>query len=167
MFSYEAAEDDIYNRLKVFESVNVEVEKLPENHKNFKRPYEKAKITVGYKGSKWEKTKSTQQIAQDEKLTFELALQSKVLRGPRGLYNLKRLVTVALVGFAPTDCDRMTADESGMTGVTETLVDGVWTYTMLFCTTTLTVEDFEEDLTVLLTKITNKMPYGDPDVVVE
>lgn len=159
--NYEQAEEDIYQRLQPFTGANIEVVKLPEAQADFKRPFEKAKFTVGYKGSKWKDPQSTGHISQVEELLFEIALQSRTLRGPRGLYTLKSLVTQALVGFAPTDCDKIYAKESGMTGVADTQVDGVWTYVAIFACTTLSVEDFEEDLSVILTQITSVREYPD------
>lgn len=170
MFSYEQAEEDIFQRLKAFEAAEIEVRKLPEDQEEMaadgNRPFKKGRLTIGYKGSKWKDTRSTSQVIQEEKLTFEIAIQSKQLRGSRGVYNLKRVVTQALLGFRPTDCDRIFADESGMTGAA-TQSDGIWTYSALFCCTTESVEDFEEDLTIILQKITNKVPAFDDEFIVE
>jgi hypothetical protein len=154
--NYEQAEADIVTRLSPLAGLNIEAIPLPENQEQFKRPFEKGKITVAYKGSKWEKPRSTSQITQEETLHFEIVMQSRTLRGSTGLYNIKQIVTQGLVGFQPTGCDRMYAVESGMTGVADTLQDGVWTYSAVFACTTLSVEDFEEDLSVLITRITNK-----------
>lgn len=166
MFSYEQVEEDIYQRLLPFQGISIDVVKLPDNEADFKRAFAKGKITIGYKGSKWDAPRSTSQIAQEEKLIFEVAMQSRELRGSRGLYMLKRVVTQALTGFQPTDCNRMYPEESGMTGVKETFTDGVWTYSAIFHCTTLTVEDFEEDLTLLLKKITTEnRELGDTLVV--
>lgn len=164
--NYEQAEDDIYNRLLPFEGADIEVAKLPESQADFKRPYVKAKFTIGYKGSKWKDPRSTSHISQEEEVIFEIAIQSRTLRGAKGVYTLKRLLTQALVGFQPTDCDRMYAKESGMTG-DATLADGVWSYSALFACTTLSVEDFEEDLTVILQKITNKSGTTNDEFIVE
>jgi|ERR1044072_1236927 hypothetical protein len=157
-FSYEYIEDQIYQRLAPFEAADIEVRKLPEDQKELEtdgsRPFKKGRITIGYKGSKWKEPRSTAQIIQEEKLIFEIAIQSRQLRGNRGVYLLKKLIKEALVGFQPDHCDRITADESGMTG-TATQTDGVWTYSALFCCTTESVENFEEDLSIILTKITN------------
>jgi hypothetical protein len=152
--NYEQAETDIYTRLLPFQGANIEVVKLPETQEDFKRPFAKAKFTVGYKGSKWKDPQSTGHISQVEELLFEIAIQSRTLRGAKGLYSLKKLLTQALVGFTPTDCDKIYAKESGMTGVSETLNDGVWTYCVIVACTTLSVEDFEEDLSVILSRIT-------------
>lgn len=153
--NYEQAEADIVTRLSPLAGLNIEVIPLPENQEQFKRPFEKGKITVAYKGSKWEKPRSTAQIAQEETLHFEIVMQSRTLRGSTGLYAIKQIVNAGLVGFQPIDCDRMYAVESGMTGVADTLQDGVWTYSAVFACTYLSVEDFEEDLSVLITRITN------------
>jgi hypothetical protein len=164
---YEQVELEIYTRLLPFQGANIEVAKLPESEADFKRPYTKAKFTVCYKGSKWKDPRSTSHITQEEELLFEIAIQSRTLRGNRGIYTLKRLLTQALVGFQPTDCERMYAKESGMTGVETTLTDGVYTYSAVFACTTLSVEDFEEDLSLILEKITNNCETTGDTVVVE
>lgn len=164
--SYEAIEEEIYQRLLPLEGANIEIVKLPENQKDFERPFEKSKITVGYKGSKWDKPRSTAQISQNEELMFEFSLQARRLRGSKGVYNLKDILKVALIGFQPVDCDRMYAHESGMTGVA-TLHEGVWTYSCILCTSSLTVEDFEEDLSVILKKITSTNTLTGDVLIVE
>lgn len=155
--NYQQAEADILARLQPLAGADLEVEALPEKLSDFNRPFEKGKITVGYKGSKWDKPRSTAQITQQEELSFEISMQSRTLRGPKGIYAIKYLITKALLGFQPTDCERMYAHESGMTG-TATQNDGVWTYSAIFCCTALVVEDFEEDLSVILNRISNLFP---------
>lgn len=165
--NYQQAEADIVTRLQPFSGDDLEIVPLPENLKDFERPFTKGKITVCYKGSKWDKPHSTQQISQKEELTFEISMQSRFLRGSKGIYAIKYMVTKALLGFMPTDCDRMYAHESGMTGVA-TQNDGVWTYSYLLCCTSLVVEDFEEDLSVMLNRISNlfpQFPGDDFDVI--
>ncbi len=152
---YEQAEDDIVTRLMPFINAGIDIAKLPEAQADFKRPFDKAKITIGYKGSKWDKPTSTGHISQDEDVMFEFSIQSRTLRGDRGIYIVKALIIQALVGFAPTDCDKMYCKESGMTGAKEVFEDGVWTYTLIMCCRNVSVEDFEEDLSVILHRITN------------
>jgi hypothetical protein len=86
---------------------------------------------------------------------FQIEIQSRTLRGDRGIYIMKKALNQAIIGFAPADCDRIYAKESGMTGVAETLNEGVWTYSFVVACKTISVEDYAEDLSVLLKKITN------------
>lgn len=159
--NYEQAETDIYNRLAPFQGADIEVVKLPENQTDFKRPFAKGKYTVSYKSSKWKNPQSTFEISQEEELTFEIAIQARTLRGAKGVYNLLKVLKAALIGFRPAHCEKMYAVESGMTGVSETLNDGVWTYVALFACKSLTVEDFEEDLSVILTQVTTNRENPD------
>lgn len=162
---YEQAETDIIARITPFINAGIEVIPLPQNQADFKRPFEKAKITVAYKGSKWEKPQSTAEMSQDEDVMFEFSIQSKTLRGDRGIYIVKSLLIQALVGFAPTNCDKMYCKESGMTEAKTTFEDGVWTYTLIMCCRNVSVEDFTEDLSVILQRITNNVSInGNPDV---
>lgn len=154
--NYEQAEQDIVECLLPFVNAGIQIQKLPETQADFKRPFDKAKITIGYKGSKWEKPMSTGHMSQDEEVMFEFSIQSRTLRANLGVYLVKSLIIKALVGFAPTDCDKMYCKESGMTGAKEVFEDGVWTYTLVMCCRNVSVEDFEEDLTAILHKITNK-----------
>jgi Gp37 protein len=153
---YQAAEQDIIDRIAPFKTAAIDIQILPENQVDFKRPFEKAKITVAYKGSKWKDPASTGHMSQDEEVMFEFSIQSRTLRGDRGIYKVKALLIQALVGFAPTDCDKMYCKESGMTQAHTTFEGGVWTYTLIMCCRNVSVEDFEEDLSVILRKITNK-----------
>jgi hypothetical protein len=153
---YQQAEQDIIDRLIPFKTAGIDIQPLPENQAAFKQPFEKAKITVAYKGSKWKYPASTSEMSQDEEVMFEFSIQSRTLRGNIGIYFVKALTIKALVGFAPTDCDKMYCKESGMTQASVALDDGVWTYTLIMCCRNVSVEDFEEDLSVILRKITNK-----------
>lgn len=154
--NYEQAEEDIKARLLPFVNAGViDTILIPETLADFKRPFENGKITICYKGSKWEDPRSTGHIVQDEEVIFQIEIQSRTLRGERGIYLMKKAINQAIIGFAPTDCDRIYAKESGLTSVGETLNAGVWTYSFLVACKTVSVEDYEEDLTVLLKRITN------------
>jgi hypothetical protein len=154
--NYEQAEQDIADRLAPFVTAGViDIVLLPQNVSDFKRPFTKGKITICYKGSKWQDPRSTAQISQEEEVMFQIEIQSRTLRGDHGIYLMKKALNQAIIGFAPTDCDRIYAKESGMTGVAETLNDGVWTYSYVVACKSISVEDYEEDLSVLLKKITN------------
>lgn len=154
--NYEQAEQDILTRLTPFVTAGaIDMVLIPQNQADFKRPFQKGKITICYKGSKWGDPRSTAQISQEEEVMFQIEIQSRTLRGDRGIYLMKKALNQALIGFAPTDCDRMYAKESGMTSVAETLNDGVWTYSLIVACKTISVEDYEEDLSVILRRITN------------
>jgi hypothetical protein len=154
--NYEQAIADIVSRLSPLTAAQIDVVHTPENQNEFERPFTTGKISVGYKGSKWEKPKSTAEISQDEEVMFELAIQSRKLRGSKGIYAIKKLLIQVLVGFQPTDCDRLYCKESGVTGLPEVFKDGVWTYSLIVCARNVTVEDFEEDLSVIMSQFINK-----------
>lgn len=164
--NYEQVETDILTRLAPLSGFDIEVVPLPENQNDFKRPFGKGKVTVGYKGSKWKMPSSTGEVSQLEIVTFEFGLQSRTLRGPVGIYTILNFVLVALIGFKPTNSEKMYAHEAGMTGVQGVFEDGVWTYTLLLSFNRINVEDFEEDLTLILRRITNNFPVTNDQVIV-
>lgn len=157
--NYELSEASIIERLVPFKTAGIELQALPEKLSDFQRPFTRGRIIVGYKGSKWaEKIKSAGHSTQDEEVIWEITFQSRFLRGDFGIYTLMSTAIRALVGFAPENCDKMYCKEGGMTGVA-TLEEGVWTYSLLMACSNINVEDFEEDLTVIFSRFTNKEAF--------
>lgn len=156
---YSQAELDIVSRLAPFKTLGVQVELTPQAQADFKRPFTKGRIIVGYKGSKWHDPKSTAEMSQDEEVMFQIDFQSRTLREDIGIYKMLGIATQGLVGFAPSNCDRMYCKESGYTPLNAIYEDGVWTFSMIMACRSVSVEDFEEDLSVIIKKFTN---IGEP-----
>lgn len=152
---YAQAERDILDRLAPYKVAGIDLQVMPEAEADFKRPFKNGRIYCGYKGSKYKDPNSTAEMSQDEEVLFEFSFQSRTLRGDIGIYTLLALTVQALVGFKPTSCDKMYCKESGYTVLNSVHVDGVWTFTMVMACRSVSVEDFEEDLTVIMRKFTN------------
>lgn len=162
--NYEQLEDEIVLRLFPFTTVGVEVRKMPENEADFTRPTPtKAQITVIYAGSEYGNTMSTAQVSQEEKIFVQLLIESTFLRGNVGIYTLISLIKKALTGFQPSNCRRMQVTKHHSIGGEEVQkINNRWNYNVIFQTTSMHVEDFTEDLSVILKKITTI----DPDLEV-
>lgn len=156
---YLQGELDIVDRLAPFKTLDVQVELQPQAQADFKRPFKKGRIVVGYKGSKWHDPKSTAEISQDEEVMFQIDFQSRTLRDDIGIYKMLAIATQGLVGFAPTHCDKLYCKESGYTPLNAIYEDGVWTFSMIMACRSVSVEDFEEDLSVIIKRFTN---IGEP-----
>lgn len=154
--NYEQLEIEIANRLAPFATVGVNVIRTPEVQIEQKRPEPgKAQFTVMYAGSEYGNVQSTAQISQEESVFIAVLIESNVLRGVKGIYSLLSVIKSALVGFKPTGCHRLQAVKHHMIGSPEVILkDGIWQFQAVFKTTTLTVENFTEDLSVILRKIT-------------
>ncbi len=153
---YEQGERDILTRLAPYKTAGIDLAIMPEAQDEFKRPFKHGRVWVGYKGSKWKDPNSTGEMSQDEEVLFEFSFQSRTLRGNIGIYTLLGMTIQALVGFRPSSCDKMYCKESGYTPLNSILEDGVWTFTMVMGCRSVSVEDFEEDLSVIMRKFTNK-----------
>lgn len=155
--NYENLEIEIVNRLSPFISAGITVEKLPEIESEHYRPLPtKAKFTVIYAGSEYGNSMSTAQISQEEKIFIQVLIESTFLRGNLGVYNLASILKRALTGFIPSGCRRIQVTKHHtIGGENAEKINNLWNYNVIFQTTSLHVEDFTEDLTLLLKKITN------------
>lgn len=166
--NYEQLESDIVNRLAPFAAVGVNVRKTPEVENERVRPEPtNAQFTVMYAGSEYENTQSTAQVSQYETVFVAVLIECNLLRGNIGIYNLTSVLKKALIGFKPTNCHRLQAVKHHMLGTPEAVKkDNVWQFQAVFKTTTLTVEDYTEDLSVLLKKVTLiDIPDGETTII--
>lgn len=155
--NYALIESEIVTKLAPFQSIGIDVVVMPELEADRVKPLPtKAKLTVIYSGSDYPSMNSTAQINQDEKIYIIVLIESTFLRGTFGVYNLIPLIRSALVGFRPTGCGtRMKIEKNHTVGAPEAIkLNNMWEYQIVFSTTSVVVEDFTEDLSVLLKKIT-------------
>jgi hypothetical protein len=139
--NYEQIETDIVTRLSTLTPA-CEVIKLPEVQADYNtRPINKPRITVAYKGSKFEEPHTTAQISQFEDVMIDVTLEWKKLRGTNGVYPLMEAIRKRLIGFEPTDCHRMFLKESGFTE----LEQNMWSYSFTFVTRGMIVETDPEE----------------------
>lgn len=106
---YETLENEIKARLvaKITEFVPL-IEVVPEKQEDYKKG-EKGAITVVYQSSKWDKPKSTGYTVQEETMAIDLFIKCKNLRGVNGIWDLQNKARLALVGWAPSNCNRLFA----------------------------------------------------------
>lgn len=154
--NYETLENEIVARLTPFVTVGITVEKIPELESERTKPLPtKAKFTVIYAGSEYGSSLSTSQVSQEEKIFIQVLIESTFLRGSLGVYNLASVLKKALTGFQPSGCRRIQVTKHHTIGGEEAQkINNMWNYNVIFQTTSIHVEDFEEDLTLILEKIT-------------
>jgi hypothetical protein len=154
--NYENLEIEIVDRLTPFTTAGITVEKLPELEADRSKPLPtKAKFTVIYAGSEYVNSLSTAQISQEEKIFIQILIESTFLRGSFGVYNLASILKTALTGFRPSGCRRMQVTKHHtIGGENAEKINNMWNYNVIFQTTSLHVEDFTEDLSLILQKIT-------------
>ena len=154
--NYETLENEIVARLTPFVTVGITVEKIPELESERTKPLPtKAKFTVIYAGSEYGSSLSTSQVSQEEKIFIQVLIESTFLRGSLGVYNLASVLKKALTGFQPSGCRRIQVTKHHTIGGEEAQkINNMWNYNVIFQTTSIHVEDFEEDLTLILKKIT-------------
>lgn len=154
--NYELLEDQVVGRLQPFTTVGIQVEKLPETESQRKQVNPGgARFTVIYAGSEYEGTNSTAQVSQNEKVFIQVLIESTFLRGEKGIYNLISLLKKALTGFRPQNLTKLQVSKHHTIGQPEAdKLNNMWNYQIIFQGTNLHVEDFTEDISVLLKKIT-------------
>ncbi len=142
MSIYEEIESEIADRLAAVIGAGIDVTVLPERQADYSRPFVNGQVTVCYHSSKYAEPNSTAQMSQYEDISFILAIQSRTLRGDKGIYEIASKCRRYLIGFEPTNCHRMWAKEFGLQD--GKIEDNLWTYYAIFCTRTLAVEDYAE-----------------------
>lgn len=154
--NYETLENEIVARLTPFVTVGITVEKIPELESERTKPLPtKARFTVIYAGSEYGSSLSTSQVSQEEKIFIQILIESTFLRGSLGVYNLASVLKKALTGFQPSGCRRIQVTKHHTIGGEEAQkINNMWNYNVIFQTTSIHVEDFKEDLTLILKKIT-------------
>lgn len=141
----EQIEIDIKNRLTAKLPGAIEVEILPENEKDYKKPFANCKISVCYGLSEFAKPKSTGYIVQQEDIQVELFIRGRKLRGVNQVWDAKNKALKALIGFMPTDCRRI----FGVGFRIESREDGLFSYVLTLAMGSELVEDFDENDEVL------------------
>jgi hypothetical protein len=141
---YSDIESQIVSRLQpMTNGGGVDVLILPEVEDEFQRPFGAGRVTVAYKSSDFPAIKSTHEIVQDELLHFEVVVQARKLRSPNGVHAMVEAIKKLLVGFRPTDCSKMYLVKNGFTS--RDPETAVWTYSMIFETKYLLVEDGQDE----------------------
>ncbi|MBL7718956.1 MAG: hypothetical protein JNL72_08980 [Flavipsychrobacter sp.] len=114
---------------------------LPETQAEYSKPFTNGRATVAFTTARLDKPQSTDEVSQHLVVTFSISLQSRFLRGEKGIHQLSRLVKQYLLGFRPQDCGRLYH-------VSHEFVryeDGVWEHVMDFETKTLWVQEIDNE----------------------
>lgn len=105
---YGSIEIEIAERLKTKLQPNgFDAMALPESQAEYSKPFTNGRATVAFTTAKADPPQSTGEISQHLVVTFSISLQGRFLRGDKGIHRLSRLVREYLLGFRPTDCDRL------------------------------------------------------------
>jgi len=138
---YGALEIEIANRLQQkLQPQGFDAIPLPETQAEYSKPFTNGRATVAFTSAKLDDPQSTGEISQYLVVTFSLSLQSRFLRGEKGIHQLSQLVKQYLLGFRPADCDRLYH-------VSHEFVryeDGVWEHVMDFEAKTLWVQGIDD-----------------------
>lgn len=139
---YGTLEIEIANRLQQkLQTHGFDAIPLPETQAEYSKPFTNGRATVAFTGAKLDDLQSTGEVSQYLVATFSLSLQSRFLRGDNGIHQLSQLVKQYLLGYNPTDCDRLYH-------VSHEFVrfeDGIWEHVMDFETKTLWVQTVDEE----------------------
>jgi Gp37 protein len=166
--NYELLQDAVVARLQPFTTVGVSVIRLPETEgeKTTLVPT-KARFTVIYAGSEYSEVNSTGYVSQDEKVFIQILIESTFLYGNKGIYALASVLKKALTGFKAQGTSKFQVTKHHTIGQPDAeKVNNMWQYSVVFQTIAPHVEDFAEDLSLILEKITYiDSPDGDTTVV--
>lgn len=116
--NYESLQTDIAARLATINTNPAapiaDVMALPEAESNYKRAaHDRPLVTVLYTGSEYGQGNTTfnshdiGMVEQEETIGFQVNVEGKKLYGATGLYAILNVVQSLLLGFEPTNCDKI------------------------------------------------------------
>jgi len=118
---------------------------LPEADASYQRAVPDPISYVVYTGSDTTAIISTDPIVQHRRLKFNIECYGRLLYGDTGLFQLRSLVESALVGFRPSNCDRLYLVKDEISRGE----DGIWCHVYnLECMTVLTQDKFSEPIVI-------------------
>jgi hypothetical protein len=145
-YQYDQTEDEIVSRLRLFFEVDtVDVIVEPDNDADYKRGIQNPILTVAYSGSSWPIQLSTSEGSQREEVSFLINIQARTRRGALGIFSLKSTMTKALLGWKPTNLDRIYLKKFDPLG--RNADNALWFWNLEIAATKLHVQDLpDEDL---------------------
>lgn len=161
-------EDSIIERLKVL-APGVLVQPYPDNPETWEPTHPVGALLVRYSDGDYSDTQDTALVVQDRDMMWEITLAFWSLRGKagqQGLYAYLETVRSALTGFRPPNCItkmRPTGEEfvsRGAVGYLKNKNQRLWQYAVIFKTTSLNVEEAQEEAGPLLTRLTATDEFG-------
>lgn len=160
MMSYDLIEDAIVARLLTPAQTVYEAKPIPEVEAEQTKTLNKPIVTVAYNSSEFAPGKETFAIVQEEKIHIEVIVSAMRLRGASGLHQVAADVKRRLLGFRPLDLEKMRLTKNAFTKYDQP--SAVWSYSMIFVTTAVVVEEVEADSGPLLTDPSFSYNNGTP-----
>ncbi len=139
---YEALEQEIVSRLQSDTGLTdiCNIVKLPDDIAEYRTPVAKGLITVVFLGEKADPNQSVGDLSHHTTLTFNLSIQSRLLRGARGVYAISEQVKRLLLGFRLSHSGRMNLVEQEFSDYQ----NDIWEHSLtMSCRSLRTQEDRE------------------------
>ena len=114
---------------------------LPDSPNDFQKAVLAPIVYVVYTGSKADPSVTTNTIVQPRKLGFSVEVHARSLYKANGLFIVRHAIELALVGFTPSDCQRMYLIKDDITKTD----DNVWVHVFQFECQTMLVQTEEID----------------------
>jgi hypothetical protein len=166
--NYELLQNAIVSRLEPFTTAGISVVRLPQTESERTQTVPtKVKFTVIYAGSEYSEVNSTGYISQDEKIFIQILIESTFLYGNTGVYAMASLLKKALTGFKAQGTTKFQVAKHHTIGQPDAeKKDNMWHYSVVFQAMSVHVEDYTEDLSVILKQITYVDKPGDETTIV-
>lgn len=149
MYNYiEETEKEITDWLRGIATDDIKVRETPETDADRPNPSSvRCNTFVMYTGSRYGETRSTDHVSQDEFYQFAVVIESPYLRGEFGIYRVKKKVVDRLLGFKPSNSDRLTVVNAGFNTEKMLQDSGVFTFPVVFETRGMAVQvdDFTDE----------------------
>ena len=114
---------------------------LPEAQNQYQIAVPNENVWVVYKGSTADPSSSTNQILQERKVSFAIEIYSRSLYDANGVIAIRDVVEQVLIGFKPTNCQRLYLIKDELT-ITE---DRIWAHVLQFECKTVLVQKEDSD----------------------
>jgi hypothetical protein len=149
--NYEQSELEIVGRLAPMTTGgNVIVSPIPEILEDLKPVIKKPLIWVSYNGTTYKFPNSTSSASSNATLSFEIIVQSRLLRGAQGCYTLMEAIKLLLVGFIPNGLQMLYLTDEELLKLDD---KGTWNFRQLYSCQALQVQASGTALDVILREI--------------
>lgn len=161
---YEAIEEAFKARLQPLADAGYIVETAPEDSAGFDVPFRHGRVRIVYRESEYDAIQDIGVVVQGEILTVEISIESRVRRGPNGVFALMQAARSLLLGWRPPGCHRKVwMGRQMFSGVDNR---GAWEYMQEFKTATKAMEADPETLGPALSEIRfNDETSGDETII--
>jgi hypothetical protein len=151
----EELEDELKDKISLDLGTNIDVEVLPEKIADFRKVYEKPKITVCVNSISFDTPQSVNHVSQHAPVQIEIAIQATKRRGECGIFDLYKKLKKSLLGYIPVNCHRIYFKKFELSDYERN--DDIWYYTLQIECKTLIVEDFTEQTSPLYDSVTTDL----------